>query len=199
MGPPLMAPRISHSFNTKPIKGCLKTTTLTATTAAAQVGSGAPESAQNRITPRRVRFSALSTLCNTIQEQDSHGDVESHRDGKAWRHRGAAKARERQQAQRALLPGAASEEDQPLPPPPPRAQVLDPWADRGWESSGLGEDTPMGGMSPDMDVQAARWRELDQRLEEELALAGRNRAIMAREARGLVRQGQCPGSRPWQR
>lgn len=159
----ISSPRTPPSLDMKPKKGsCLKTTTTTAALAA-------PGRAQDPFS-RRIRFEALGARC-LITNEICEGR-EGSQDGKAWRRQESARASEERMQQ--ALSGAS--EYQPRAPP-------DRWADRGWESAGLGEDTPMLGMSQDMDIQAARWREFDQRLEEQLALAARNRAAMENEVR----------------
>lgn len=165
----ISSPGTSPSFDMKPGKSCLKNTT----TAVRETHyDSTPRSLPNTFA-KRITFSPLGTRClvtNTIYEEHSQ-------DGKTWRQHVSARVSEERMKmmQQALSLSGASGQT-------PHVQA-DQWADRGWESAGLGEDTPMGGMSPDMDIQAARWHKLDQRLEEQLALAERNRTTLQNEAR----------------
>lgn len=179
----ISTPRTPPPHDMKPRKGCLRVAAAPHATLVSirQVGSS-----------KNTSFAAYGTRClitNTAYESHSQ-------DGKAWRHQEAVRMREEKLRQAALLPGDHGQQQQPLGPPPYAGADADRWADRGWESAGLGEDTPMGGMSEEMDTQAARWRELDIWLEEQLALAERNRAEIEAEVRsarsiGWVDGGWC--------
>lgn len=168
--PPSRAP--SSSQATRPAKGCLKPPTATTTTTT---------TARPTCPPRKISFEPSCGRCLVTDAPYEGGS--SSRDGKTWRQQEAARLSER----RTLLAAAADRSSQLHP----RGAEADRWADRGWESAGLGEDTPMGGMSEDMDLQAALWRELDRRLDEQLALADRNRTMMEDEVRVVRRRGMA--------
>ncbi|KAJ4389356.1 hypothetical protein N0V93_006823 [Gnomoniopsis smithogilvyi] len=123
---------------------------------------------------KRINFPTPGARClitNTPYEAHSS-------DGKAWR-RQQAEEKHEERLRQAL---SGSEEYRPY-------VKTDRWADNGWESTGLGEDTPMGGISEEMDIEAALWRarqmEFDARLEEQHDLAEEHRFAMERETRRL--------------
>lgn len=94
-------------------------------------------------------------------------------DGEAWRRQQANKIQHEAAARQAL---SGSQEY--------RGDVMtDPWADQGWEPLGLGEDTPMEGVSEEMDAAAAQWMELEARLEEQHAVAESHRFAVQDEIR----------------
>lgn len=78
-------------------------------------------------------------------------------------------------------------------------QQQDRWAGKGWESAGLGEDTPMGGMSSEEDVRAEQWRAFDERLEGQQGLAERCRAAVQHEMRRAYGAGVAMGTREFVR
>lgn len=157
------APRIPPSHNAKPTKGCLKRITMKFPD---------PDEPQENKSSKHLNFAPLGIRClitNTLYK-------ESLQDGKAWRRQQSAKLSQERMLQ--ALSGVC--EYQPL-------MKADIWSDRGWESAGLGEDTPMGGVSQEQDVEAAQWRtqhmEFDQMLEDQQELAEQNRASMEADIR----------------
>lgn len=158
----ISTPRTLPPHNAKPKRGCLK-----------KAAMRCPDlDSHNDKSPKHLRFAPLGIHClitNTPFE-------ERPQDGKAWRWQQSAKLNQGRMVQ--ALSGADEYQ----------ARVrADLWADRGWESAGLGEDTPMGGMSQEQDVEAARWRarhmELDQMLEDQRELANQNRVLMEADTR----------------
>lgn len=140
-------------------KGCLKP-------------ASSPQTLKRR--EKHVSFSTPGARClitNTPYETHSQ-------DGKSWRQQKAEEIYE-ERTRQAL---SGSEEYRPY-------VKTDRWADNGWESTGLGEDTPMGGISEEMDIEAALWQarqmEFDARLEEQQDLAEEHRFAMERETRHL--------------
>lgn len=152
----------------RPRKSCLKTINESGPTCSAL------DKVEKITSSKQISFAKSGTRClvtNTVYQ-------ERPQDGKSWRQQQAAKMSG--SILRQALSGAS--EFRPH-------LKMDCWAERGWESAGLGEDTPMGGMSPEMDIEAARWRvlqmEFDQTLEEHQEVAEQNRSKMERELKKM--------------
>ncbi|KAF3771012.1 hypothetical protein M406DRAFT_326418 [Cryphonectria parasitica EP155] len=133
---------------------------------------------------KQVGFSTWAPQCLvTGQAYERHHHQPP--DGKAWRRAQAVKMREGRMRQAVL----GAEEYRPYV----KEEEVDRWADRGWAPMGLVEDTPMGGMSLEMDLAAAQWHarqvEFDQRLAENHELAQRNREDVQRETRRMFGAG----------
>lgn len=154
-------PRQPLSHGATPRKGCLKQ-------------SATAQARPQRTPNKRINFPMLSAHClvtNTPYKGNSQ-------DGKSWR-RQQSQDKHEERTRQAL---SGSLEYQPY-------VKTDRWADRGWESTGLGEDTPMGGISEEMDMEAALWRarqmEFDARLEQQQDLAEEHRFAMETEVRRI--------------
>lgn len=99
--------------------------------------------------------------------------AEHPQDGKAWRRQQAHKAQHENTARQAISGSQEYWYD----------VAKDPWADQGWEPLGLGEDTPMEGVSAEMDAEVAKWMDYEALLEEQHAVAESNRFVMQQEIR----------------
>lgn len=166
--------RPSPTPTAKAKRGCLKRHTVT-------------DSRSGKAVSRHIRFAAATRCLVTGSPYEVHTQ-----DGKGWRRQQATQIR--QQRTRQALSGVKEY----------RSHVKeDPWADRGWESTGLGEDTPMGGISSEMDNEAARWHAkqvaFDRWLERNHELAQRNRVSVQRETRRQFGVDDAAGTRDFVR
>lgn len=155
------APQQLQTPKKTPQKACFK---------APAISQNSAHSAPNK----HVGFQAMLARCLV-----TNAPYESHsQDGKSWRRQQSEEKLEERTRQ------ALSGSHEYLP-----YVMTDRWADRGWESTGLGEDTPMGGISEEMDMEVALWRarqiEFDTRLEEQQTLAEEHRFAMEDEVRHL--------------
>lgn len=167
---PLPRPRQLPAYYLRPRKGCLR------------VPRNFQIPAQtNTPNNKHINFAFPPRCLVTGATYEEHPQ-----DGEAWRQQQADKIQHEATTRQAL---SGTQEY--------RGDVMkDPWADQGWEPLGLGEDTPMEGVSAEMDAEAAQWMQYEARLEEQHAVAESHRFAVQDEVRRFHGAELSMGTRP---